>query len=186
METISTLLVILSPIALVIGLIKPSLFQKMKINNRKSVLLVFGGLFIVGVVMVGVFASPNKKSESVANVEQNTPNKEEQVKKEVVKISAVQLSEDYNANQVSADAKYKNKSLEISGIIESIGKDILDTPYVSLKGRASSFFGVQCMFGKADEPKLATLSKGQSIVLRGEVSGESIGNVLVNGCQIVE
>lgn len=184
MEIVSTLLVVLSPIALIIGLIKPSLFQKMKIKNRKSVLLVFGGLFLVSLVMLGM-STPSKESESTTNTA-TTPNKEEQANKEYIKVSAVQLSEDYNANQVLADAKYKNKSLEISGIIDSIAKDILDTPFVSLKGRETSFFGVQCMFGKADEPKLATLSKGQSIVLRGEVSGELIGNVLVSGCQIVE
>lgn len=122
------------------------------------------------------------------NVQQQVLERELQENMELIaemNISAVQLSEEYDDNKVAADAKYENKVLEISGIVDDIGKDILDEPYVVLKGREISLFGVQCMFSRADESKLAGLSKGQSIVLKGRVSGEFIGNVLVRGCTIV-
>lgn len=105
---------------------------------------------------------------------------------EVIKITAVKLSEEYDANKVAADAKYKDKLLEVSGTIDTIGKDILDTPYVTLQGRQYSLFGLQCMFAKSDEAELATLGKGQTITLQGRVSGELIGNVLAKSCKIVK
>jgi hypothetical protein len=99
-----------------------------------------------------------------------------------LKISALQLSEEYNANKVAADQKYEDKILEVSGTIDSIGKDILDTPYVTLKGREFSIFGVQCMFDKSQEDKLAKLVKDQSITITGKVSGELIGNIILRNC----
>lgn len=161
-----------------------------KLTKEKLHFSLSGGLkFVVVVVLLivaGVVGSKNLPTSNTTRDGSQTAPAEKQVKKEVIRVSAVQLSEEYDANKVAADTKYKGKSLEISGVIDSIGKDIVDTPYVTLKGRELSLFGVQCMFSKADEPKLATLSKGRGITLRGEVSGELIGNVLVRDCQIVE
>lgn len=103
-----------------------------------------------------------------------------------IKVSARELSQAYKDNKVAADAKYKDKVVEMIGIVDNIGKDILDTPYVILGGSTASIFGIQCMFSKANEPQLATLSKGQSITLKGRVDGELIGNVVVRDCTIVE
>lgn len=148
-----------------------------------------GGLkFVLVIVLLGVIGATTDFSTlpRAERVDVSRPAEEQAQGEEAIKISAVQLSEEYNANKVAADAKYKGKTLEISGVIDNIGKDIVDTPYVTLKGRELSLFGVQCMFGKTDEPKLATLSKGRNITLRGEMSGELIGNVVVRSCQIVE
>jgi hypothetical protein len=100
-----------------------------------------------------------------------------------IKVTAVKLSEDYKANEVSADAKYKGKFIEVTGIIDNIAKDIMDTPYVTLKTDTYSIISIQCMFDKNSESQLATLSKGQSITLQGEVSGKLM-NVIVKGCVI--
>lgn len=143
--------------------------------------------FILVVVLLGIIgATMSVPDYSALQQEINSRPATETQPEEVIKVSAIRLSEEYDANKVAADVKYKSKTLEISGIVNSIGKDILDTPYVTLKGREYSLFGVQCMFGKADEPKLATLSKGQNITLRGKVSGELVGNIVARGCQIIE
>ena len=143
----------------------------------KYIGIVIAGFFVLAVLIVII--NPAGKTEKDGDGAQTAP------REEVIKVSAVRLSEEYDANKVAADSKYKGKILEISGIIKDIGKDILDTPYVSLQGRQLSLFGVQCMFARADESKLATLSKGQSIVLQGRVEGELIGNIVVRGCSII-
>ena len=101
-----------------------------------------------------------------------------------IKISAIQLQREYEANQVAADQKYKGKILEISGTVKDIGKDILDTPYVSFK-TDGLLFTVQCMFSKSDTDGLVSLKQGQSIVLQGKGDG-SLVNVIVRNCQIVQ
>jgi aspartyl/asparaginyl-tRNA synthetase len=75
--------------------------------------------------------------------------------------------------------------IEIKGIVNSIAKDILDTPYVTLtNGEQYSLESVQCMFTKEQESELAKITKGQTVSLEGTVKGKLM-NVLVNDCKIV-
>jgi len=60
-----------------------------------------------------------------------------------VRVTATQLFADYEANEVSADEKDKGKAVLVSGTIENIGKDLLDTLYVTLK-TDNPIIGVQC------------------------------------------
>lgn len=106
--------------------------------------------------------------------------------KEAIKVTALELSTAYKDNEVAADQQYKGKTVEVSGTVDTIGKDILDTPYIAFAGEQYAIIDrVQCMFSKSDESQLATVKKGQKITLRGEVSGK-MGNVIVNGCSIVQ
>lgn len=92
-------------------------------------------------------------------------------------VSADQLYNDYNSNEVAADAKYKGKIVLISGIIQDIGKDIMGQAYVVIGGKGF-IDGVQCLFTKGEEFSVARLSKGESVTIKGEVEGK-MGNVLV-------
>ena len=146
-----------------------------------------GGLkFIVVIVLLGIIgATMSSDSLKLDKMIQGTSKSSESSKEEVapvIKVSAITLTEEYDANKVAADQKYKGNLLEIMGTIDSIGKDILDTPYVILKGRELSLFGVQCMFSKDKESKLIELKKGQTLKVRGKLSGELIGNIIVRDC----
>ena len=44
-------------------------------------------------------------------------------------LSANALFNEYDKNSVAADAKYEDKIVVVSGTIQSIGKDIMDTAY---------------------------------------------------------
>lgn len=103
-----------------------------------------------------------------------------------IKVASTQIVNDYKDNEVAGDAKYKGKTVEVSGVVDTIGKDVLDTPFISLESYQYAILDhVQCMFSKSDEAELATVSKGQKIVLRGEVNGK-MGNILLKGCEIVK
>ncbi|KPF98187.1 hypothetical protein IP86_12065 [Rhodopseudomonas sp. AAP120] len=97
-------------------------------------------------------------------------------------LSADQLYYEYNANEVAADAKYKGKVVVISGVIQSIGKDILDSAFIVVGGKGF-LDGAQCMFTKAEESAVARLAKGQRVSVKGEVSGK-MGNVLLKKCSM--
>lgn len=103
-----------------------------------------------------------------------------------MQVTADALYSAYNQNEVAADAKYKGNVVEVSGIINTIGKDVLNTPYVTLNAGEYAFPDVQCMFSQADESQLATLSSGQRITMDGVVSGESLTIVEIDGCAIVK
>jgi hypothetical protein len=134
---------------------------------------------IVIFIIIGSSGSKNNTNNNI-NPTQNNQNQQEAA----IKVTAVQLAADYKANQVAADSKYKGKVIEITGTINSIGKDILDTPYVALNS-GDMFTTVQCMFDKSNQAELATLSKDTRITLRG--TGKTyLMNVLVDNCSVVK
>ena len=96
-------------------------------------------------------------------------------------LSANTLFKAYDRNSVAADAKYEDKIVVVSGTIQNIGKDIMDTAYLVIGG--SGFLdGVQCMLPRGQEGLVARVSKGQYVTLKGKVSGQIMGNVIVNNC----
>ena len=96
-------------------------------------------------------------------------------------LSANKLFKEYDKNSVAADAKYEDKIVVVSGTIQSIGKDIMDTAYLVIGG--SGFLdGVQCTLPRGQEGLVARVSKGQYVTLKGKVSGQIMGNVIVNNC----
>ena len=95
-------------------------------------------------------------------------------------VTASDLYREYRSNEVAADEKYKGKILTVTGTVESVGKDIADTPYVAIK--AGDVIGsVQCMFSEQYSSDLASLHKGDEVKIRGKCDGK-FGNVILRGC----
>ncbi len=161
------------------------------IAEKLHISLSRGLTIVIVLVLLGVMGAFVPKttppSSTATNSQNNTTGQSAPTPVvEAIKVTALELSNAYKANEVAADAKYKNKQVEITGTVESIGKDILDTPYIALESYQYAIIDkVQCMFSKSDEPQLATVSKGQKIILSGEVSGK-FGNIIVKGCAIVK
>lgn len=101
-----------------------------------------------------------------------------------IEVSATKLYSEYEANEVSADEKYKGKKLGITGTISAIGKDIINDPYVSLQiGYLQS---VNCYFSKDNIKVISQLSKGQKVTIIGNCAGRSLTDVVVRECELWE
>lgn len=139
---------------------------------------------IVVIILIGI-GSSGKNDVATSGASGTTSATQTPV--EAIKVTASALSSAYKANEVAADAKYKDRLVEISGLVDTIGKDVMDTPYISFAGDSQydMINLVQCMFSSSDEATLANVSKGQHIVLQGTVSGK-LGNIVVKGCKIVQ
>jgi 3-oxoacyl-ACP reductase-like protein len=102
----------------------------------------------------------------------------------VIAIKASALWAAYEANEVKADDTFKDKKLEVSGKIETIGKDILGDPYITLgTGQEFSIGGVQAVFDRDASKQLAALNKGQAVKVRCVCDGR-LGNVLLKDCTL--
>lgn len=104
---------------------------------------------------------------------------------EAIKVTASKIVDAYKENGVAADATYKGKLIEVSGIVDSIDKDIMGTPYIALESYEYAIVDhVQCMFERSQATELTSVKKGQKITLRGKVVAKA-GNIVVEDCSIV-
>ena len=100
-------------------------------------------------------------------------------------IQAPQIVAAYVANEVAADIRYKDRTQIVEGRIDTIGKDILDDPYVTLSAGESEFRSVQAFFKTKDLQQLASLSKGQLVRVEGTCEGLMM-NVQVKNSRLVD
>lgn len=98
------------------------------------------------------------------------------------KLTASSLLAAYDANEVAADEKFKGKLIEVTGKVDTIAKDIMGDPYVTLgSGKDFEFAHVQAVFPADALKQLAGLRKGQEVTVRCTCAGKVI-NVIGRGC----
>lgn len=96
--------------------------------------------------------------------------------------SAQHLATEYAANEVTADARFKDSRLVVSGYIKRIGKDIADSPFVVLK--CDGLRDVQCTFASEDSKGLIGYEPGDRTAIAGTCMG-LMGNVHLDHCKLV-
>jgi len=83
----------------------------------------------------------------------------------VIVTNAPKLYNEYKANEISADIKYKNKLIMVVGMVNTIGKDISDKPYITLWSDKYSITGVQCYIQQSQISVASNLQKGDYVSL---------------------
>ena len=106
---------------------------------------------------------------------------------DAIKVTAIQLFNDFSSNEISAQKKYVpeklgNKKVEITGEINEIGKNEDGETFYTLK-TADEMFGVKCIMDKGEEIKKAKV--GDNITVRGFCDGYNM-DVIVNRCKPVK
>jgi len=146
-------------------------------------LLIFG---ILGIVGYAIFIANDGNFDKIMNGNSNSSYSSYSSSggsidySNPITVSATDLMQAYVDNAVAADGKYKGKAVIVTGTIQNIGKDIMDTPYVALD-TDELIFCVQCLFSRGDEAKLSSLRKGKRIAIGGKCDG-ALGNVMIKYC----
>jgi hypothetical protein len=96
-----------------------------------------------------------------------------------LEVDAFQLDADYHANEVSADMKYKGKLLRVTGVVESINKDISDDAWIGLA--AANEFMVTHASGLSPN-QVVNLKKGESITITCTGAGMLIESPMLKDC----
>ncbi len=193
MSVLLFVLSLLALLALLVALVKPRL---VRLPSRKNALLILGGAFLV--LFIGAIAmSPGPSSGPSQERQTTTPApatpeqparpeqapRAEKMERRPARITASALFAAYDANEVAADQRYKGQVVEVSGTIRAISKDVFETPFVSFETE-NPFLSVHCYFDKADTPRLARLAKNERLAAIGEVSGKTLGSVIVKKCAL--
>lgn len=138
------------------------------------------GAILLFFIIAGISGSDSKRSASNAQAPSAAPPAAHH------SLNAGELIDAYQQNEIAADKKFKNKLVRVSGVIEDIGKDILDQAYVAVgTGKQFEIRSVQCFFSKRDEDKLSALRKGQKVTIQGAVEGLMM-NVLIRDSAIIK
>ncbi len=133
--------------------------------------------FWVGiVVVVGIIGSQaGKKGDTAGASEGAVPSSstqpaEQSAEPKAIEVTAKDYFDAYESNEVSADAKYKGKTIAITGEVEGVSKTF-GTVSVNLKA-AEYIKQIRCKL--KEESDAASLTKGQTITLVGVGDGKTM------------
>ena len=106
---------------------------------------------------------------------------------EAIKVTAIQLFNDFSTDEVTAQKKYVpeklgEKKVEVTGQIIETGKNADGEFFYTLK-TSDEMFGVKCIMDKGEEMKNAKV--GDAITVRGFCDGYNM-DVIVNRCKQVK
>lgn len=104
------------------------------------------------------------------------------ISKNATGCSVDSLIEAYENNALEADNKYKDKKIEVEGIVNSVENDINGDYYVKLYD-SSKYDHILCYFANQDE--LSTLNSGDKITITGTCLGDPYIYVKLSDCEIV-
>lgn len=141
------------------------------------------------IMLVAMFiACGGQPDQPKANQKDNTP---KPIAQPTVETTVAIIFAEFQSNEIAADAKYKDKIVQISGMVDKVGTTAFTgTPYIDLKnvglpGSQPSAFGVVCNFPTADKNKLATVTALSRVTIVGKYKGK-LGHILFEDCRLVE
>jgi len=119
----------------------------------------------------------DKATEEVEEAEEAEPT--------AVAVKAGQIVKEFEDNELAADAKYKGRTLEITGVVDSIDTDIWDDEkYILALGSGGNweFLFTNCHDMSTDE--LSTINKGDTVTVVGEFDDGGDLGVEVKNCAL--
>jgi len=136
---------------------------------------------LIGIVVIIIIAAVSgNKGGSTTNT--NTPKDTPTPVQEAMKITAKQLADDFDANQVSAEKNWGDKLVEFSAKITNITDSGLSFGNVATK--QFSMAQISCKI--KDKNQLLDLKNEQTVKVRGVVGKQMIGVIALDDCEVVK
>lgn len=142
----------------------------------------WGGIILIVIIGISVIAGLGKSSNNQQPKSSNTTNQKETQQQEPMKVTAKEIADDFDANQVAAENKWKGKFVEFSAEISNITETGLSFQNVGSK----QFSVTQISCRVTDKEQLLPLKNGQMITVKGTVGGQTIGVIDISDCQVVQ
>ena len=116
----------------------------------------------------------------------NIRDDDESDKKDPVKVTAEDLMNAYEENEVAAKKKYEDKLIDVTGTITDISATLSDQACVTLSAGGFGRF-IKCYFEDDDTiDDVAKLEKGQAVTIRGECDDLLLLGISVDDCTVVD
>jgi len=95
-------------------------------------------------------------------------------------VTAVELSRDYQNNEVAADNRYQDKLLEVRGTVVSIDKGVFDEVIVQLSGGSEQ--DAHAFMAESEKTTAAALRKGKAVTVLCHGGGMTLGSPMLKDC----
>jgi hypothetical protein len=102
-----------------------------------------------------------------------------------VKVSASQLFDAYQGNEMAAQKQFGDQQLEVSGVVDGVDLDFSDEPVVKLR-TSNQFMPVSVYLTDATSDAAAGFQKGQKITVLCESVSEVVSMPQLKDCIPVE
>lgn len=104
-----------------------------------------------------------------------------------IEVTANNLWNAFNENEVAAEQKYNGKTVQVTGVISDINSaDTFISANILLKVDNTYFGCVQCNFDSNNATALANLHKGESVTIEGTCGTISLYNLIIMACKVIE
>jgi hypothetical protein len=136
---------------------------------------------LVGVVMVGfLFARVKRKPDPVA-VDRAEPTVGADG---VTSVGSIRLFQDYDANEVAADNRYKGKPVRVTGRVFAVEKNLMEAAVLGLSS-GNAIFQTMATLTPDATPRAAALAKGDTVVLQCTGAGSMMRMPQLDHCVLV-
>ena len=100
-----------------------------------------------------------------------------------IAVTTKEISKAYAENSGTADTKYKDQVVILSGTISSVDSDTvhLDPDYLDMTGKLNS---IMCRFQDKNKGQLTGLKKGDTVKVKGYCTGTLIGILDIQYCKV--
>lgn len=141
--------------------------------------LKWGGIAIIIIIVIAAFSSGDKSSTSNSSQSSGTAQEKQQTPTE---ITAQQLADDFDGNQVAAEAKWKDKLVQFSATISNITDTGLS--FSSVASKQFSTAQISCRVN--DKQQLLSLNNGETVTVKGIIGSQTIGVIDMSDCEVVK
>jgi len=100
-------------------------------------------------------------------------------------ISAAEITQQYDNNQVAADQKYFEKKIFLKGVVSSINSGLGNEPYITLQSK-HYFSDLHVDFKEANVEKISAIKRGEQLFLVCMGNGAIIGTPMFKNCQFAD
>lgn len=157
--------------------------QGVAARKKPNGCLIAGAVF-AGLVLIGMWMGDGEQRAKQGERAKVAQTGGDIFTKPVFELTALQLSSEYEANEVAAKQAYGEKRIKVTGVVAEIGLDAMQDPYVrfDLPLMATR---VVAYFPKEESDGAAALAKGAKVAAICDKSSRTLGIIVLRECALV-
>lgn len=147
--------------------------------------LKWGAIVFVGLIVIGVIASFGKSGSTTPTSGSNTTTQKQEERtpaKEPEQVTATEIADDFDGNQVAAESKWNGKYVQFTAVVSNITDSGLS--FTNVGSKQFSLTQISCKI--SDKQSLLSLKNGESVTVKGTIGKQTIGVIDMTDCEVIK